>query len=178
MNKENIRIFIKNCKRQITEEQLRKQSFAQIRQLIGCAQMKAAHSLLLYYSLPDEVDTHTLIDWLVILGKKVYLPKVIDGERMEIREYTGKDDLAEGAFHIMEPTGTVLPRERYGEIEMGVIPGVAFDKEGHRVGRGKGYYDRLLAELPHMYKVGLGFSFQKLESIQVEPTDITMDAIV
>ena len=97
---------------------------------------------------------------------------------MELRRYTGRQDLQEGAFHIMEPTGTLLPQERYAEIETAVIPGMAFDRAGHRLGRGKGYYDRLLAKMPHIYKIGVCFDFQKVDSIPTEATDITMDTMV
>lgn len=83
----------------------------------------------MYYSLPDEVNTHTFIDEMTALGKTVLLPVVKDSENMEIREYSGRKDLTEGSFHIMEPIGKLFPPERYGEIEVGVIPGMSFDEK-------------------------------------------------
>ncbi len=96
----------------------------------------------MYYSLPDEVDTHHYIDQLVSRGKRVILPVVLDDTNMELREYSGVQDLKEGAYHILEPKGKIYPEEKYPEIELAVIPGMSFDMKGNRLGRGKGYYDR------------------------------------
>ena len=112
------------------------------------------------------------------LGKKVLLPEVIDGENMVIREYTGKHDLKEGAFHIMEPIGSLFPEEKYQEIHLAIIPGMAFDQQGNRLGRGKGYYDRFLQKIPQVYKIGICFPFQLVDEIPTEETDIKMDAIM
>ena len=140
--------------------------------------VRQARSILLYCSLEDEVCTHNLMDRLASEGKHVYLPRVTGAATMELRLYTGRNDLREGAFHIMEPIGILLPEERYAVIDTGIIPGMAFDHDGHRLGRGKGYYDRLLAKMPHLYKIGVCFDFQKVDSIPTEPTDITMDTTV
>lgn len=152
----------------------------------------AAHTLLLYYSLPDEVNTHEWIDELVAEGKRVLLPVVVNDKDMVIREYTGKHDLAEGSFHIMEPIGKLFPVEKYPEIEVAIIPGMSFDDTGHRLGRGKGYYDRFLTKLRGMeenhcerkeadgtevYKIGICFGFQKLQEIPYENHDILMDEV-
>ena len=101
---------------------------------------------MLYYSLPDEVDTHTLVDSLLMSHKTILLPRVTGEGTMELRRYTGPSDLAIGAYNIMEPTGEVY--DDYEEIDLAVIPGVAFDAEGNRMGRGKGYYDRFLPLVP------------------------------
>lgn len=63
---------------------------------------------MMYYSLPDEVNTHRFIDSLVASGKKVLLPEVIDDRNMVLREYSGRADLREGAYHIMEPAGALF----------------------------------------------------------------------
>ena len=132
----------------------------------------------MYYSLPDEVKTHSFIDKMIANGKKVLLPVVIGAENLEIREYSGKQDLKEGAFHIMEPAGILFPKNRYSEIEVGIIPGMGFDKEGNRLGRGKGYYDRFLQQIPSLYKIGICFPFQMLEYIPTEATDIKMNEVI
>ena len=81
-----------------------------------------------------------------------------------------------GAFGILEPDGE--PFTAWHEIDVAVVPGVAFDRRGYRLGRGKGYYDTLLAQLPHTYKLGICFDFQKLPSLPVEPHDIPMHEIL
>ena len=97
---------------------------------------------------------------------------------MVIREYTGKHDLKEGAFHIMEPIGSLFPEERYHEINLAIIPGMAFDAKRNRLGRGKGYYDRFLQKIHQVYKIGICFPFQLVDEIPTEETDIKMDAIM
>ena len=130
--------------------------------------------MLLYHSLPDEVDTHAFIRrWSA--RKRILLP-VVKGDDLELRLYTGDDRLTEGAFHIDEPTGTAFTD--YAAIDLAVIPGVAFDRRGNRLGRGKGYYDRLLPRIPTAYKLGLCFPFQLLDQIPAEAHDIPMDEVL
>ena len=190
MDKQELRKEIRNRKRQFSQDQLGKLSLSAISKLRKHPKVMAAHTLLLYYSLPDEVNTHEWIDELVAEGKRVLLPVVVNDKDMVIREYTGKHDLAEGSFHIMEPIGKLFPVEKYPEIEVAIIPGMSFDDTGHRLGRGKGYYDRFLTKLRGMeenhcerkeadgtevYKIGICFGFQKLQEIPFESHDILMD---
>lgn len=198
INKQELRKEIRNRKRQFSQAQLGELSLSIISQLRDNPIVKNAQTLLLYYSLPDEVNTHEWIDELVTNGKNVLLPVVVDEENMILREYTGRHDLAEGSFHIMEPIGKLFPEERYSEIEVAIIPGMSFDDEGHRLGRGKGYYDRFLEKVQEqrkekskesnrehdkkpnreLYKIGVCFGFQKEKSIPYESHDIMMDEIV
>jgi 5-formyltetrahydrofolate cyclo-ligase len=97
---------------------------------------------------------------------------------MIFREYTGPEDLQVGEFGIAEPTrGRILRPEM---IDLMVVPGVAFDRAGHRLGRGAGYYDRYLSS-PHaagVYKMGVCFPWQSVESVPTEPHDIAMDEVI
>lgn len=153
-------------------------SLAVIEQVKSEAHVKEAHTLLLYHSLSDEVYTHDLIDQLRAEGKAILLPRVIDKENVILCRYTGPQDLREGAFHIMEPCGEVFPKEAYSEIDVAIVPGMSFDPQGHRLGRGKGYYDRLLHQLPRTYKIGVCFDFQKTALVPTEEYDITMDKVL
>lgn len=178
MKKSELRKEIRNRKRQFTQAQLGELSLSIISQLREHPKVKAAHTLLLYYSLPDEVNTHKWIDELIGLGKQVILPVVVDNENMILREYSNKQDLAEGRFHILEPIGKLFPIDRYQELEVGIIPGMSFDDKGNRLGRGKGYYDRFLSQVPSIYKIGVCFGFQKEHEIPSESTDIRMDEVI
>lgn len=178
MNKKELRKIIKDRKRQYSSSQLEELSLSVLSRLADQESFRKAKIILMYYSLPDEVNTHTFIDEMTALGKTVLLPVVKDSENMEIREYSGRKDLTEGSFHIMEPTGNLFPPERYGEIEVGVIPGMSFDEKGNRLGRGKGYYDRFLKKVPTLFKIGICFDFQKRDTIPTEETDIRMDCII
>ena len=127
-------------------------------------------------ALPDEVPTQSLLDHLVAAGKTVLLPRVVNDTDMELRHYTGRHDLQPGAYGIMEPVGR--PFTEYKQIDVAIIPGMAFDREGHRLGRGKGYYDRFLSRVPNIYKIGLCFSWQLVDSVPTDEHDIRMDETV
>ena len=135
-----------------------------------------AHTVLLYSALPDEVPTLPLLNRLTTEGKTVLLPRVVSDTDMELRRYTGPNDLEPGAFGIMEPTGELFTD--YDLIDVAVVPGMAFDREGHRLGRGKGYYDRFLAQLPHIYKIGICFPFQLVDKVPADAHDMLMDEVV
>lgn len=135
---------------------------------------RAAHTVLLYHSLKDEVDTHDFIrKWS---GEKQILLPVVVGDDLELRIYTCPEDLAVGAYGIEEPTGEVFTD--YDTIDFIAVPGVAFDRNGNRLGRGKGYYDRLLPRITTAYKAGICFPFQIVEEVPAEPLDIRMDEII
>ena len=117
---------------------------------------RQAHTILLYYSLPDEVQTHEFVErWS--REKQIILP-VVKGDELELRQYTGPQDLQKGSFGIEEPTGEL------------------YDRNGNRLGRGKGYYDRLLPQL-RSYNIGICFGFQLSEEIPSEPLDRVMDEV-
>lgn len=147
---------------------------AALRQLLEQHQRFAeAQVVLLYHSLPDEVYTHQLVEeWS--RRKEILLPVVV-GDELELRRYTGKDDLRVGAYGIAEPVGDLFTD--YDRIDVAVIPGMAFDTCGNRLGRGKGYYDRLLPKL-HTYNIGICYDFQVLDEIPCEPFDRKMDAVL
>lgn len=133
-----------------------------------------AQTVLLYHSLKDEVQTHAFIEkWSK--QKRIVLP-VVAGDVLELRLHTGPDDLRAGSYGIAEPTGPLFTD--YAAIDLAVIPGVAFDREGHRLGRGKGYYDKLLPLLPSALKTGLCFPFQLVEEVPAESFDICMDMVI
>ena len=200
--KEDLRREIRRRKQQYTPSQLEELSepiIARLRPLLVDARV-----ILAYYSLPDEVNTHQLIDDLVAEGKTVLLPKVLDTTTMELRLYTGPHDLAPGPFGIMEPSGSqyspssflLPPSSKTSSIDVALIPGVAFDALGHRLGRGRGYYDRFLRTMGTVPSVssaanfrgtvpsvrsrliGLCFDFQKVPSVPVDPTDIPVDQVI
>ncbi|MFW9601583.1 MAG: 5-formyltetrahydrofolate cyclo-ligase [Prevotella sp.] len=177
MLKAELRKNIRERKRQFTSKMLGELSLMLINKLLENDKIKEANTILMYYSMPDEVNTHQVVDTLVALGKKVLLPVVINGEELEIREYKDKNDLKEGiAYHIMEPVGEKY--NDYKNIDVAVVPGMSFDDNGNRLGRGKGYYDRFLKQIPQAYKIGICFNFQKVKAVPTEETDIKMDEVI
>lgn len=176
MLKKELRQEIRDIKRQFTSEQLSELSLDVIRRLLIHPLMISAETVLMYYSLPDEVNTHEAIDTLLNTGKTVILPAVADDKNMGLRYYRGTQDLISGSYNIMEPNGALFTT--YENIDVAVVPGMSFDSHGNRLGRGKGYYDRFLSKIPNAYKIGICFDFQKKELIPTGPYDIRMDEII
>lgn len=131
-----------------------------------------ADRIMMYHSLPDELSTHDFLKkWS---GKKrFYLPRV-NGVNLEVLPYE-ESRLELGSFHIEEPTGNEMTDP--SEIELVVVPAVAYDRQGRRLGRGKGFYDRFLQHT-NATKVGVGYEFQLLDELPSEPHDVSMDMIV
>lgn len=177
MEKQETRRLIAQLKRQHTEQELAALSLAATERLLANPHVKAAHTILLYYSMRGEVDTHAVVDQLYRKGKTVLLPRVTGDGQMELIPYTGESCLQpSGHFHILEPQGG--PFTDYPKVEVAVVPGIAFTADGRRMGRGGGYYDRLLPQLPKAWKIGLCFPFQILADIPTTPLDARMDEIV
>ena len=151
------------------------EAFSIISRLKEHSHIREAHTLLLYHALNDEVPTQELLDTLVAEGKTVLLPRVVNDTEMELRRYTGIKDLCKGAFGIMEPTGQLFSEIQ--QIDVAVIPGMAFVRAGHRLGRGKGYYDRFLAH-KGFYKIGVCYPSRLLDNIPTDEHDVQMDEVI
>ena len=109
-------------------------------------------------------------------GKTILLPRVTGEGTMELHRYNGPKDMQTGAYGIMEPTGQLFTD--YADIDLAIVPGVAFDHDGNRMGRGKGYYDRLLPKLANTYKIGICLPFQLVEKIPTDEHDVRMDEVL
>ncbi len=131
--------------------------------------------ILIYWSMTDEVLTPAFIDrWAQ--DKRFYLPS-IQGDNLVVKRYEGAGGLINGEqFGIPEPNGPQV--DSLDAIGLVIVPGRAFDREGHRLGRGRGFYDRLLPMIPHAVKAGVCFECQLLPSVPVSDNDIKMDVII
>jgi len=146
-----------------------------MRQVEALEAFRRAHTVLLYWSMDDEVQTHDFVNrWY---REKCLLLPCVDGDDLRLRQYTGPECLKAGEqFGIGEPTGPEYTD--LDSVELIIVPGVAFDSKGNRMGRGRGFYDRLLKSTPNAYKVGVGFDFQMVEEVPVEEFDVGMDRVV
>lgn len=170
--KKQLRKQIREAKRNQQPDKLMTISSALLEQIEKHPRFIASDTVLLYHSLGDEVQTHAFVEkWSA--SKKVLLP-VVQGDILVLRHYTGKECLQVGAFGIEEPEGEDFTG--YDEIQLGIIPGMSFDRKGNRLGRGKGYYDKLLPLL-HTYNIGICYRFQAREEIPAEPFDQPMDEV-
>lgn len=175
MDKKELRREIRRRKAQYTPEEL----VAMSQKAQECLAKKICDddtikTVLLYHSLPDEVSTLWLISELARKGKRVLLPTVV-GEELELHEYVTDSLSHAGYMNIVESDGPLYTD--YESIDYAVIPGMAFTIEGERLGRGKGYYDRLLPKI-NCPLAGLAFDFQIVDTIPSEQHDVRMDLIV
>lgn len=174
--KKELRKHIAQLKTQYLSSTLRLQQSAHILAALEAhPAFRAASTVLLYHSLQDEVDTHAFVQkWST--QKRVLLPVVI-GDDLELRVYTDPQDMSvSSSYGIKEPNGEAFTD--YASIDFIAVPGVAFDLKGNRLGRGKGYYDRLLPQIPSAYKAGICFPFQLIEEVPAESYDVRMDIII
>lgn len=172
MDKSELRTKIKGL-RLILPDNDRRQAARQVfERLEKTAAFMLADRILMYHSLPDELSTHEfLLKWAG--RKRFFLPRV-NSVDLEILPYD-RSRLELGSFHIEEPSGDDVADP--DDIELVVVPAVAFDRTGRRLGRGKGFYDRFLKS-SKATKVGVGYEFQLLDEIPAEPHDIPMDIII
>ncbi len=149
---------------------LEKMSAAIIEKFQGSELFQQAKTVGAYIPLPDEVDITPLFQ---CLEKTFYIP-AFDEAISSYRLAQLTDELNPGKFGIPEPANPVFAPE---ELDLIIVPGVAFDRTGNRIGRGGGFYDRLLPQY-HAVRVGACFDFQCLGTVPSEPHDCRMDVVV
>jgi 5-formyltetrahydrofolate cyclo-ligase len=149
--------------------------------LLSSKEFQNSRVVMTYVSLPTEVDTYDIMRITLERGKKLAVPSIDTVSRTMIAsELTSIDDLVEGPFGICEPkdgsTKAIPPKE----IDLIVVPGIAFDKKNMRLGRGKGYYDKFIADkdLSSSKKVGLAFKFQVVDSLPSDPHDMPVSRVI
>lgn len=172
MKKDDIRKLIKARKCLLSEDEKRQAATDAFNRLEKTMAFMMADNVLLYHSLPDELSTIDFIDrWHN--RKHFFLPRV-NGVNLDILPYD-RSRLHIGAFQIEEPVGD--DTVDIDKIELIIVPGVAYDRDGNRVGRGKGFYDRLLARC-RATTIGVGYDFQIVDAIDVDAHDAPVDIII
>lgn len=175
MTKADIRKQMRNEKRMMAPWEKISKSEAVMRDLERMPEFQRAEVVLMYWSMDDEVQTHSFVErWYA--DKTVLLPCVA-GDNLLLRQYTGPACMVPGEqFGIPEPGGDEWTD--LDAVQLIVVPGVAFDEHNNRMGRGRGFYDRLLKLTPRALKVGIAYDFQVLPEIPVDPFDVPMDAVI
>lgn len=139
------------------------------------AAFEQAQSVLVYLSTPEEVDTHGIVKDLLTKGITVYAPRVTKDELI-LCKIDSWEALEPSTMGILEARSDV-PEAHPQNVDLILVPGIAFDEHGHRIGYGKGYYDKLLKTI-RGYKVGLAFSEQVINEIPSEAHDVPLDLII
>lgn len=170
--KELIREKIRKKKQQLSDKDKEIEAANVFEKIEALPEFINAHNIMIYWSMPDELPTHDfIIRWS---KKKTMLLPVVKGEDMLIKPFSTKEELKQGSLGIWEPD---TQKEYLNSIDLVIVPGVAFDRNKSRLGRGKGYYDRYFIN-KRIVKIGVCFDFQLLESIPEDSFDIKMDKVI
>lgn len=144
--------------------------------LLGLPEVRAARTVMLFWSFGSEVETGEMIEGLAAMGKELALPRV-EGTDIIATHYRPGDPVREAWFGAREPLDTRLLSPM--EIDVVVTPGLAFDRAGHRLGYGGGFYDRFLRRVrPDAFKVAVAFDLQLLDKVPSRSDEVPVDAIV
>lgn len=172
--KKQLRHQIKTIKQKYSQQELETKSRDMLLRLEQLEAFEKARTVMAYWSMPGEVYTHNaVIRWSK--DKRLLLP-CVKGDELEIRNFTNEKDLEiRGKYQIGEPTGPIF--DKFQEIDLVIVPGVAFDRQNNRLGRGKAYYDKFLPKTK-AYKIALCFDFQMVAAVPIDATDIKMDLII
>ena len=150
--------------------------------LVGLPEYTAARTVMYYVDVRGEVRTRHYLPTALTQGKKIVVPYCVEGE-LELFHLQSMDELAVGMYKILEPKselrGRPDKRVETGDLDLIVAPGVAFDRDGGRLGHGFGYYDKLLNRArPDAPLVALAFECQLFPHIPMQPHDVFMDRVV
>lgn len=143
------------------------------------APYRMARAIALYSPIQNEVATERIRDHALSSGKKVFYPKLAGPNSVELAQICSAGDLVSGRFGILEPAGIASALTPKTEATLVFVPGVAFDSAGNRLGRGIGWYDRLLKIVgrPAVF-AALAYEFQIIAEVPTEPWDEKMDYII
>lgn len=174
MTKGQLRDRILRQLKQQREDERRRRSEAIRRKAVRLTAVRQAKIVCCYVALPYEVQTWKMIEEFLGRGKRVVVPLARPRTRQlmlsEVRDPS--IELAPGRFGVLEPRPGTRRPVTLREVDVVLVPGLAFDRQGHRLGHGHGYYDRLLARLPKTTPtIGLAYRFQVLDRLPVAPHD-------
>lgn len=144
--------------------------------LICDINVKNADVIMTYVSMGSEVDTHAFISLMLSQGKSVSVP-VVRGKVLDVSYISSMDDLECGSYEILEPKRSAFRKCEPSDIDVIIVPALAFDGAGHRIGYGAGFYDRFLP-LANAVKIGICYSFCVTDDIIPEGHDVSVDYII
>ena len=182
LTKESIREEIKNKREKLSREDVEDKSKLVKEKLFSLPEFQVAKTIAFYVALKksNEVETEGMIKEALAMGKQVLVPIAdLIENRIILSEIKNWDDLVPGSFGILEPLPEVRKIYPYEAVRLAIVPGVAFDLEGHRIGYGFGYYDKFLSSLTrYQTKIGLAFEFQVVEKLPNEEHDIRVGKVI
>ena len=176
MNKNELRDYIRRHKRAMTREQIEEKSARLCRMFLETDAYRNAKTLYGYLPYNQEIRTTPIIEQALADGKRVALPKCYERGVMNFIYIQHLSQVAKGYCGIPEP----IDDGPLGDDETALVlmPGMAFDREGHRIGYGGGFYDIFLEKEPNHPTVALCYDFQLLEHLETDPHDIPVDLVL
>jgi 5-formyltetrahydrofolate cyclo-ligase len=178
MQKKQIRLKQLELTKKLSKKIIGQKSSKIINNLINLDLFKRSKNICIYVSKDQEVKTHDLIKAILIEDfKNVLVPFVSENNEIKLSKIKLFSDLLIGKFNILEPREKITYQKN---VDLIIIPGVAFDEKGNRLGRGRGYYDQFLSEnkIVSKIKIALAFEEQVIDKIPSELHDIKMDFII
>lgn len=163
---------------EISDSNKKSKSIKILSKLIKLDKLKNADNICTYVSKTGEVDTILLIEHLISMNKSVYVPKSnIKSNVMTFYKINSLSELSLGAFSVLEPIPGLEEYKNHNKYDLCIVPALSFDKQGFRLGYGKGYYDRFLKNFDGV-KIGLCFDEFITETLPKYNTDIAVDMII
>lgn len=178
-NKADLRTLMKRRREAMSEDEREALSIRAVQRLFSLPEMTHCRIVMSYMPIRNEVDTLRFNKDILDANKQLCLPRVRNEKDMDAFFITDfKLELAQGHFNIQEPLFALEPVNP-ATINIIILPGLAFDTRGNRLGFGKGYYDRFIERIDEKcLKIGLAYGFQVVEGIEAEPWDRKLDLVV
>lgn len=175
-SKNHLRHTILAIRDALPETTRQKSSSNICQQILDLPQYRKIDNLLVYSPIRNEVPLDALVKTAQSDRKNIFFPKVIDNQTIEFYQITAAHRFIRGKFDILEPVGNTTKYK--GQPALIIVPGIAFNAQRHRIGYGKGYYDRFLNENPQIFSIGVGYPFQMNQTFNTEAHDISLDLII
>jgi len=181
MDYKDLRLQICQQRKILSKTELTAHSHEVFKNLLSLPEFQNAHSIGAYMAANGEIETTELIEYCWQNQKKIYLPKLLANFKMQFCEYSPDDTLVENRYKVLEPSH--MQPEDSTKFDLVLVPMVAFDDKGHRIGMGAGYYDRHFeymntTDSNKPLLIGIGHSFQKINPIVTQPWDVNMHMII
>jgi 5-formyltetrahydrofolate cyclo-ligase len=175
--KELLRERLRSLRRVLPVQAAAARSAALCARLCGLPEFASASLVVGYRAHRKEADPSAVLVEAARAGKRIGLPRILEAGALELHLHAEGATLESNALGIEEPQASA-ERLDLASVDLILVPAIAFDARGHRIGQGHGYYDRLLPRLPRAFKVAVGYDFQLLADLPDQPGDARVDAIV
>lgn len=180
MDKKELRKSLMGKRSEYPKELREKMDKKAFENLIKTEEYKNSENIFVFISFRDEIDTHEAVRYFIKDNKNVFIPYTEEGkEKMRLTRLKDMEDLVPGHFGILSPKKEDLDFIDHNIIDLVLVPGLAFDDEGYRIGYGGGFYDKFFADLiSKPKKIGYCYSFQLIDKIPHDDYDIPVDMVI